>query len=132
MMNHQPTPGVLTSPVARHVISPASCLSFAVGAWLVLSPVTLGYAGSDPWWNPMGVGALIALMALARVAGAVGPALWRVIIGLAGAWLVGSAAWPAVGGVAAWNLAVCGGAILLLASATGSAARRLPARRSLR
>ncbi len=132
MMNHRPTIGVLTSPVARHVISPASCLSFAVGAWLVLSPVTLGYAGSDPWWNPMGVGALVALMALARTAGAVGPAPWRVIIGLAGAWLVGSAAWLAVGSAAAWNLVLCGGAVLLLASATASAARRRPVRPSLR
>jgi hypothetical protein len=133
VMNHrQPTPSGLASPVAWQGITPASWLSFAVGAWLVLSPVTLSYADNDPWWNPMGMGTLIALSGLARAAGAVSPRVWRATIGLASAWLVGSAAWLAVGRGAAWNLALCGAALLLLLARSEYAMRRRSKRASVR
>lgn len=127
-MNDRSPHDIVTPEAAGQDITLTACLSFAVGAWLVVSPAVLGYAGHDPWWNPIGVGMLLALFTLAHAAGAVRSTVAPVLTALAGVWLLGSAAWLATDLTAACNLAGCGAAVLVLAG-VGARTRPSPARR---
>lgn len=122
--------GVSTRSATRSNIGFASCLAFLIGAWLVLSPAIFGYADGDPWWNAMAIGTLLALLGLARAAGALQRPAAAALSAAGGTWLLCSALWLAPGGAASWNLAACGAVVLALAAIRGRGRRddRRPAR----
>jgi hypothetical protein len=55
---------------ARDEAMSASGLNVIAGIWLIISPFVLGYGGGDAYWNPIVFGAIVAVVALARLGGA--------------------------------------------------------------
>jgi hypothetical protein len=45
-------------------------LNVIAGIWLIISPFVLGYGSGDAYWNPIVFGAIVAVVALARLGGA--------------------------------------------------------------
>lgn len=92
------------------------------GAWLIVSPYVLSYDGRDAAWNPILAGALILLLALARLTFAVWLSAISWINVALGTWLLGTSAWLAESSAARWNEAGVGGLIIVLALLSGGAA----------
>ena len=89
--------------------------SAAIGAWLVVSPVVLGYQDGDTVWNPVVSGVVVVVLSAGRV---VGP--WRtraigLILFAVGAWLALSAFLFEAPPAGQWNQASFGAAVALLA-----------------
>ena len=108
----------------------ASGITFLLGVWLVIAPWVLGYSGQDnAVWNQVGVGAAIAIVALARVNAPDpwAPLSWVNVV--LGGWLIVA---PFVLEYNAtsntdpiyWNDIIVGAAILLLALISTTGARR--------
>jgi hypothetical protein len=98
----------------RGHVAVAGLLSVLAGAWLMVSPFVLDYVSGDSRLNPIVCGAVIAFIALIRVA------LWRAewlafINTLIGIWLFGSGFWLAESPSATWNAWLLGVAVILLA-----------------
>jgi hypothetical protein len=51
-------------------IGVASGLNVLAGIWLIIAPFVVGYDKGDPYWNDIVFGAIVAVLALARLAGA--------------------------------------------------------------
>src|SRR5579884_917381 len=104
----------------------AAALNVLAGIWLIISPFVLGYTGADATWNPIVFGAIVCVLAFARLAGgarATGISLVNMAIGV---WLFVSAFWLASSSQASWNVGILGVVVFLLAawaSAPGSRSR---------
>jgi hypothetical protein len=108
----------------------ASGINFLLGVWLVIAPWVLGYSGQDnAVWNQVGVGAAIAIVAMARVSApdTWAPLSWMNVV--LGGWLVVA---PFVLQYNAtsntepiyWNDIIVGAAVLILALISTAGARR--------
>lgn len=107
-----------TEPAAsgwRAEIRTASGLNLLAGIWLIISPFVLGYLLPDTVWNPIGAGALILLLALARVSGAYRERWLSGVNALIGLWLIASAFVLADSGQAEGNVGFVGLIVFLLA-----------------
>lgn len=115
-MRHD-SPDFATTPGdAHHGIQRIGAIYFLMGVWLVIAPSVLRYDGSDPWWNPMVCGMLVALVGLGRASATMSAGASSIVNALLGTWLFASAFWLSVERIAAWNAAACGAAIVLVAS----------------
>ena len=120
-------------PDVRSEITVLSGFNVLAGIWLVIAPWVLGYSATDPKWNDVVFGAVIGLLALTRATGASRAEWLSWINALIGAWLFVSAFTIDHSTVAAWNDAVAGVAVCLLAIGSADAAGRLlPGRRASR
>jgi hypothetical protein len=107
-----------------------SGLNVIAGIWLIVAPWVLGYS-KDPYWNDIVFGAIVALIALARVSGAYRASWLSWINALIGIWLFISAWVVDKTGTAGGNDVILGVIVFILAVASASATplwrRRTPA-----
>jgi len=121
----EPAPRV-GRPLPEGEAAAAAALNVLAGIWLIISPFVLGYTGADATWNPIVFGAIVCVLAFARLAGgarATGISLVNMAIGV---WLFVSAFWLASSSQASWNVGILGVVVFLLAawaSAPGSRSR---------
>jgi hypothetical protein len=92
----------------------AAALNVIAGIWLIISPFVLGYTGADATWNPIVFGAVVAALALARLAGGVRAAGVSWINMAIGVWLFISAFWLASSSQASWNVGILGVIVFVL------------------
>ncbi len=111
-------------PDVRREISTLSGLNVVAGIWLIIAPWVLGYHYLDPKWNDVVFGAIIAILALVRAAGAYRAQWMSWINALIGVWLFVAAFTIDYSGVASGNDIVLGIVVFFLAigsaDATGS------------
>jgi hypothetical protein len=111
-----------TTPAARNsAAATAAGLNVLAGIWLIISPFVLGYTGPDATWNPIVFGAIVGIVALARLAGgarAAGLAWVNMAIGV---WLFISAFWLASSSEASWNVGILGVIVFVLGSWSAAA-----------
>jgi hypothetical protein len=100
-----------------------SSLALAAGLWLLGSPLVLGYSSDAATANYVACGAAIVLLALVRLAVAPAAAFLSGVIAVIGAWVFAAAFWLAEASVAAWNEAIVGGLVVILATASVLASR---------
>lgn len=123
-------------PALQHEVAGAAGLNLLAGIWLIISPWVLGYTSDDATWNPVVFGAIVAVLALVRLAGAYRASWLSWINAAIGVWLFVSAYWLADSATASWNVGVLGVIVFVLgvigATALRSALRRPHERRWLR
>jgi hypothetical protein len=102
-------------------IGVASGLNVLAGIWLIIAPFVLGYDNGDPYWNDIVFGAIVAVLALARVAGAYRAAWMSWLNMLIGAWIFISAFWLDNTANAGTNDIILGAIVFLLALVSASA-----------
>lgn len=105
----------------REEVVGAAGLNVIAGIWLIISPWVLGYTGADHVWNPVVFGAVVGVLALARVAGLYRETWISWINAAIGIWLFISAFWLAESSQASWNVGVLGAVVFLLALWSGEA-----------
>jgi hypothetical protein len=71
----------------REEVKNASALNLLAGIWLIIAPWVLAYPGSDPRWNDVVFGAIVAFIALLRVAGAYRASLLSWLNAAIGVWV---------------------------------------------
>ena len=114
-------PAAVPAATARQEIVGAGGAVLLAGSWLIVSPYVLSYEAGDAAWNPILVGSIILLLALARVTFAIWLS-WISWLNVAlGSWLVISALWLAESATARWNEAIAGTAVVMLAGLSGGA-----------
>jgi hypothetical protein len=112
-------PATSTSP--RDEAMSASGLNVIAGIWLIISPFVLGYGGGDAYWNPIVFGAIVAVVALARLGGAY-RATWLAWLNMAiGVWLFISGFWLASTPRASWNEWILGVIVFVLGAWSAAA-----------
>jgi hypothetical protein len=77
----------------RSIVIAASGLNVLAGIWLIIAPFVLGYSNGDPYWNDIVFGAIVTVLALARVSGAYRASWMSWLNMLIGAWIFVSAFW---------------------------------------
>jgi hypothetical protein len=92
----------------------AAALNVLAGIWLIISPFVLGYTGADATWNPIVFGAIVALLAVARLTGGVRAAGISWLNMAIGVWLFISAFWLASSAQASWNVGILGVIVFVL------------------
>jgi hypothetical protein len=106
----------------------ASGINVLAGIWLIIAPFVLGYNDGDPHWNDIVFGAIVAVLALARVAGAYRASWMSWLNMLIGAWIFISAFWLDNTSTAETNDIILGAIVFVLglisASASDAAAPR--------
>ena len=105
----------------RAEVAGASGLNLLAGIWLIISPWVLNYRSGDASWNPIVFGAIVALFALVRVAGAYRESWLSYLNSLIGIWLFISAWWLADSAQAFWNVLIAGVVVFVLGVLSASA-----------
>jgi len=131
-------PGLAAAPGApaadeqlRRDASAAAVLNLLAGIWLIIAPFVLGYGNGDPYWNDIVFGALVGLIALARLVLGHRHAFMSWLNVLVGAWIFASAFWLDATSTAGWNNGILGVVIALLGlSAAGPWSARARAGRA--
>lgn len=130
---YDPTaPGYGTPPPRhdwREEIVGLSGLNVLAGIWLIIAPWVLGYSRSDPRWNDVVFGIIVAVLALIRVSGAYRAEWLSWINALIGIWLFVAAFTIDQTRVAAWNDIILGIIVFLLAVGSAEATTRRFSRR---
>jgi hypothetical protein len=110
----------------------ASALNILAGIWLIIAPFVLGYSDGDPYWNNIVFGAIVALLAAGRIAGAPRAAALSWINALIGVWLFVSAFWLDNTNPAQTNDVIMGIVVFALAWVSGNATLNAPTTRGWR
>lgn len=116
-----------SGPDWRSDVATASGLNVLAGIWLIIAPFVLGYHGSDPIWNDVVFGAIVAVLALVRVSGAYRASALSWINALIGVWLFISAFWLDKSSTAATNDIILGIIVFVLGLASASASEQAKA-----
>jgi hypothetical protein len=109
-------PVATRDPHWRDEVIGAAGLNVIAGIWLILSPWILGYTGPDATWNPIVFGAIILVLALARLAKPAGTQALSAINALIGVWLFVSGFWLADSAQASWNVWIVGAIVFIMAA----------------
>jgi hypothetical protein len=99
----------------RRVVRTASGLTIVAGLWLIVAPFILGYGDGDPIWNDVVFGAVVAVIAVARVTGAYRAAWPSWLNALVGLWICASAFLLDASSAAVANDLIAGCLVLVLA-----------------
>ncbi len=110
----------LHGQMLRSTVLTGSGVSLLFGIWLTVAPFALGYSNADPYWNDIGFGGLIAVLALIRVSGAYAASWLSYVNALAGTWVFASALWLDDSGIARWNDLAAGSIVTALALVSGA------------
>jgi hypothetical protein len=105
----------------RSGVATASGLNLLAGVWLIIAPFVLSYQSGDPVWNDVVFGAIVAVLALVRVAGAYRASELSWINALIGVWIFASAFWLDSSGTAAANDIILGIIVFVLGLASAGA-----------
>lgn len=128
MPDEAPLEPAATGPVPDDAAG-ASWLNVIAGIWLIISPFVLGYTNGDSYWNPIVFGAVVAIIALGRLAGGYRSAPLSWINMAVGVWLFISAWWLAQSSQAIWNDWILG-VIVFVLGAFGASAAPIRSRRA--
>jgi len=109
----------------RNAIVLLSELNVLAGVWLVIAAWVLGYWRSDPRWNDIVCGIIVALLALTQTSGASHAAWLSWVSALIGARLLVAAFTIDASVAAGWNDAVAGVVVFLLAVGGAAATDKL-------
>jgi membrane-bound ClpP family serine protease len=109
-------PEVTRDPHWRDDVIGAAGLNVIAGIWLILSPWILGYTGADATWNPIVFGAIILVLALARLARPAGTQVLSAINAVIGVWLFVAGFWLADSAQASWNMWIVGAIVFIMAA----------------
>jgi hypothetical protein len=109
-------------PYEDSIVIP-SALNVVLGAWLACSPFVLGLTPEDPIANQVVCGGVIAIFACVRALRVARTAAASWANAAVGTWLFVWALQSEASGVAASNVAICGGLVTLLALASAVSAR---------
>jgi hypothetical protein len=114
----------------RGSVRVASGLNLLAGIWLIIAPFVLGYRDGDPYWNDIVFGAIVAVLAFTRLAGALRQSWLSYLNVLIGIWVFVSAFWLDSSGQAIWNDIILGVIVFVLGliSATSSDDAAAPSR----
>ena len=128
----QPPPAPAPAPGGwREEVVSLSGLNVLAGIWLIIAPWVLGYSARDPRWNDVVFGAIVAILALAKIGGLYRAAWLSFVNAAIGVWLVIAAFtidWTAV---ASWNDVILGVIVFLLAIGSAAASERPATERAL-
>jgi hypothetical protein len=127
-----PTYGPPDAGGSLPAIAVASGLTVLAGIWLIIAPFVLAYGNGDPYWNDIVFGAIVTLLALARVLGASRAAWLSVLNMLIGAWIFISAFWLDDTWNAGTNDIILGAIVFILALVSASATEEAAAKRTTR
>ena len=119
----------------RTEIMASGALNVLLGAWLMASPIVLGYGAGDPAWHDAAVGLVIVVFAVAHIVARRAQSWLGWLNTLLGVWLLAGAFWRADSAAAAWNDAIVGLLVVALGSIAAAAteqARRRARRQSAR
>ncbi len=89
--------------VTRDNVLDAATLDLVAGVWLAISPWVLAYTATDARWNPIIFGAIVALLALVRIAMPARAGGLSAISAAIGVWMFIAGFWLADSVQAAWN-----------------------------
>lgn len=95
-----------------------------LGAWLLASPVVLGYSTGDAAWNPVVCGAVAIVLALGQTIRRVRSSMPGWILMAIGVWLFVGGFWLADSPQASWNARGAGALMFFLGSVSVSATLR--------
>lgn len=100
-------------PDWRATVATASGINVLAGIWLIIAPFVLGYS-NNVYWNDIVFGAIVGILALARISGA-----WRAswlswVNMLIGVWIFVSAFWLDNQARASWNDVILGAIVFFL------------------
>lgn len=101
----------------------ASGFNLMAGGWLIVSPLALGYTSADAIGNAVLAGAVVLLLALARVRGSARLSWFGGLNAVVGLWLLCSAFWLTASQLAVWNTWCTGVVVLVMAIWSMSASR---------
>jgi hypothetical protein len=99
----------------RDQIVGAAGLNLIAGIWLIISPFVLGYTDADAAWNPIVFGAIVAVLALARLSMPARTAALSFVNAAIGVWLFLAGFWLQSSNQAQWNEWLLGIAVFALA-----------------
>jgi len=116
----------------RENVATAAGLNLIAGIWLIIAPFVLGYSNGDPYWNDIVFGAIVAVLAFVRLAGAYRAPELSWINAAIGVWVFVSAFWLDATSTAAWNDVILGAIVFVLAVIGASVSEDAMARRDLR
>jgi hypothetical protein len=105
----------------RSTVATVSGLNVLAGIWLIIAPFVLGYGGGDPYWNDIVFGAITAVIAFVRFAGAYRASWLSWVNALIGVWIFVSAFWLDNTGTAGINDIILGAIVFVLAIASATA-----------
>lgn len=105
----------------RETVTVASGINLLAGIWLIVAPFVLGYSGGDPYWNDIAFGAIVALLALARVSGAYRSSWMSWLNALIGVWIFIAAFWLDATATAGINDVILGIVVFVLGVASATA-----------
>jgi membrane-bound ClpP family serine protease len=123
-----PHPG---RPDWRGEIMSLSGLNIIAGIWLIIAPWVLAYRVTDPRWNDVVFGIIIAVIAFVRAFGAYREEGLSWINALIGVWLFVAAFTIDRSGVASGNDIILGVIVFLLAAGSAEATADFMRRRDL-
>jgi membrane-bound ClpP family serine protease len=109
-------PVATRDPHWRDEVIGVAGLNVIAGIWLILSPWILGYTGADATWNPIVFGAIVLVLALARIAKPAGTQALSAINAIIGVWLFIAGFWLADSAQASWNCWVLGVIVFVMAA----------------
>ncbi len=112
------------APNWRDDVLSLSGLNVLAGIWLIISPWVLNYGPGDPKWNNVVFGAIIALLALAKIGGALRATWLSAVNAVIGVWLFVAAFTIDSSWTAGWNDIILGVIVFLLALGSASASER--------
>jgi len=101
-----------------------SGLNVLAGIWLIIAPWWLGYNSSDPKWNDVVFGAIVAVLAAVRAGGGFRATELSVINALIGVWLFVAAFTIDSSGAAMANDIVLGVIVFVLGIGSAMASER--------
>jgi SPW repeat len=115
----------------RTAVMAASGLNVLAGIWLIIAPFVLGYSGGDPYWNDIVFGAIVAVLALARVSGAYRASWMSWVNMLIGAWIFIAAFWLDSTSNAGTNDIILGAIVFILGLFSAAASDDATSERTL-
>ena len=105
----------------REEVTFFSGLNILAGIWLIIAPWVLNYSSRDPRWNDVVFGAIVGLLAFARIGGGLRDAWLSVVNAAIGVWIFIAAFAIDVTRTAEWNDIILGAIVFLLAIGSASA-----------
>src|SRR5689334_18539317 len=75
------------APTWRDDVVSLSGLNLLAGIWLIIAPWVLAYRAGDPKWNDVVFGAIVGLLALTKISGALRVSWLSIVNAVIGVWL---------------------------------------------
>jgi hypothetical protein len=122
-----PPPPPAPAPSWRDEVVSLSGLNLLAGIWLIIAPWVLAYKAGDPKWNDVVFGAIVGLLALTKIGGALRASWLSIVNAVIGVWVFVAAFTIDSSWTAGWNDIILGVIVFVLGIASAAASDRAPA-----